>query len=149
MRKQSLLQGAFVLTAAGFVTKILGFATTILQSRILGAEAIGLQMMVMPYAGLLMTVTTLGMPVAVSKVVAEAEASGDRQKIRRILFVSLAVTLAAASALTFGLAYFGQAIAARFLADQRAYYSLMALIPMIPILPSQASSADTSKGARI
>ncbi|HXK97203.1 MAG TPA: stage V sporulation protein B [Limnochordia bacterium] len=134
MRKQSLLQGAFVLTAAGFVTKILGFATTILQSRILGAEAIGLQMMVMPYAGLLMTVTTLGMPVAVSKVVAEAEASGDRQKIRRILFVSLAVTLAAASALTFGLAYFGQAIAARFLADQRAYYSLMALIPMIPIL---------------
>jgi len=134
VRKQSLLQGAFVLTAAGFVTKILGFATTILQSRLLGAEAIGLQMMVTPYIGLLMTITTLGMPVAVSKAVAEADAAGDRQKIRRVLLVSLAVTLATAAVLALAMLYFAKPFAAKFLADQRAYYSLMALAPMIPIL---------------
>ena len=55
MRKQSLFQGAFVLTAAAFVTKILGFATTVIQSRILGAEGIGLQMMVTPFIGLMMS----------------------------------------------------------------------------------------------
>ncbi|HHX01199.1 MAG TPA: stage V sporulation protein B [Firmicutes bacterium] len=134
MRKQTLLQGAFILTAAALVTKILGFATTILQSRILGAEAIGLQMMVAPYVSLLMTITTLGMPVAVSKAVAEAEAASDRQKTKRILLVSLFVTLTAAVILTSAMLYFGKAFSARFLADQRAYFSLMALVPMIPIL---------------
>ncbi|NLM69872.1 MAG: stage V sporulation protein B [Firmicutes bacterium] len=134
MRKQSLLQGAFVLTAAALITKILGFATTILQSRILGAEAIGLQMMVTPYISLLMTVTTLGLPVAISKAVAEAETRGNEAKIKRILLVSLTLTCSTALILTLGLLYFGRAFSEAFLADQRAYYSLMALIPVIPIL---------------
>ena len=134
MRKQTLLQGAFVLTTAGLITKILGFATTILQSRILGAEAIGLQMMVTPYISLLMTVTTLGMPVAISKVVAEADAASDTRKMRRILLIALTATLSMALVLTAVMLYFGRAFSMRFLADQRAYYSLMALVPMIPIL---------------
>ena len=134
VRKQSLLQGAFVLTAAGLITKILGFATTILQSRIIGAEAIGLQMMVTPLIGLLMTITTLGLPVAVSKAVAEAEAQGNKTKIKRILLVSLTLTCSAALILTLGLAYFGKTLSRIFLADQRAYYSLMAIVPVIPIL---------------
>ncbi len=134
MRKQSLFQGAFVLTAAAFVTKILGFATTVIQSRILGAEGIGLQMMVTPFIGLMMTVTTLGLPVAISKAVAEAEAKQDKTKIKRILLISLLVTISLSLVLTFALLYFGKAFAARFLADQRAYYSLMALAPVIPLL---------------
>lgn len=134
VRKQSLLQGAFVLTAAGLVTKILGFATTIIQSRLLGAEAIGLQMMVSPFMGLLMTITTLGLPVAVSKIVAEAESVHDEVKIKRVLMVALSITCTIAAVLTLGILGFGKIIAERFLADQRAYYSLMALTPVIPIL---------------
>lgn len=134
MRKQSLFQGAFVLTAAALITKILGFATTIIQSRILGAEGIGLQMMVTPFIGLLMTVTTLGLPVAISKAVAEAETENNKTKIKRILLISLTVTCSISLILTFTLIYFGRAFALRFLADQRAYYSLMALTPVIPIL---------------
>lgn len=134
MRKQTLLQGAFVLTAAAFITKMLGFATTIIQSRILGAEGIGLQAMVTPFMGLLMTLTTLGLPVAISKSVAEAEIKGDRAKIKRILLISLAVTISISILLTLALLYFGKVFATHFLADQRAYYCLMALAPVIPIL---------------
>lgn len=134
MRKQSLLQGAFVLTFAALITKILGFATTIIQSRILGAEGIGLQMMVMPFMGLLMTITTLGLPVAISKAVAEAETEHNETKIKRILFISLTITCSIGLILMSLLLYFGKTFATHFLADQRAYYSLMALTPIIPIM---------------
>ncbi len=134
VRKQSLFQGAFVLTVAGFATKILGFATTIIQSRIIGAEAIGLQMMVFPLIGLFTTITTLGLPVAISKSIAEAATIKDEAKIKRVLIVALTITCSIALILTSVLLYFGKSFSQKFLADQRAYYSLMALAPVIPII---------------
>lgn len=134
MPKQSLLQGAFVLTAAALVTKLLGFITTIILSRILGAEGIGLQMMVAPFIGLLMTLTTLGLPIAISKVVAEATAAGDNLKIKRVLIISLIITCTTGLIIMLLVLAFGETIATYFLADKRAYYSLMAITPIIPIV---------------
>lgn len=74
MKKQSLVKGAFVLTVAAFLTKILIFINTIIQARLLGPEGIGIKKMVMPFMGLMMTMTTIGLPVAISKLVAEADA---------------------------------------------------------------------------
>ncbi|RXT15402.1 stage V sporulation protein B [Ammoniphilus sp. CFH 90114] len=133
MKKQSLLKGALILTIAALITKILGFANSIIQSRILGSEGIGLVMMVMPLMGLLMTLTTLGLPVAISKLVAEAEVQNKTTQIKQILVVSLVVTGSLSILfvmITLGL---GPIFSTHLLTDQRSYYSLLALIPIIPI----------------
>lgn len=137
MKKQSLFQGALVLTISAFITKLLGFAITIIQSRILGAEGIGLQMMVMPVMGLMMTLTTLGLPVAISKAIAEADSKGDLPRIKRILFISLSITGSLSLVLFIVMSYFSKIFAFHFLADQRSYYSFIALLPVIPILAIQ------------
>ncbi|WP_242877787.1 oligosaccharide flippase family protein [Desulfosporosinus sp. BG] len=59
MKKQCLVKGAFVLTVASFITKILAFSNSIVLSRVLGPEGIGLKKMVMPFMGLMMTHTAV------------------------------------------------------------------------------------------
>ncbi|WP_425804528.1 stage V sporulation protein B [Desulfitobacterium sp. Sab5] len=133
MKKQSLVKGAFILTAAAFITRILIFTNTIIQSRILGPEGIGLKKMVMPFMGLMMTLTTIGLPVAISKLVAEADAEGNRRKVKKILIVSLTLTGSLSIVVMMFSVLSAKAFSSYFLTDQRAYYSFMALIPMIPL----------------
>ncbi|EHQ90889.1 stage V sporulation protein B [Desulfosporosinus youngiae DSM 17734] len=133
MKKQSLVKGAFVLTVAAFISKMLVFSNSIVLSRVLGPEGIGLKKMVMPFMGLMMTLTTIGLPVAISRLVAEADAQGNREKVKKILIISLVIT-GSLSILAVFLSVFGGKVLARyFLTDPRSYNSFMAMIPIIPI----------------
>jgi stage V sporulation protein B len=132
--KQSLIKGTIVLTIAAFITKILGFANGIVMANIIGPEGVGLIMMAMPVAGLLITLTTLGLPVAISKLVAEAEVKKDHQQVKKILIVSLATTSIIGVILMIGAFAGAKLLSSIFLTDQRAYYSLIAVIPIIPII---------------
>jgi stage V sporulation protein B len=132
--KQTFLQGAIILIAAGFITKLLGFINRIVMARLLGPEGVGLYMMAVPILSLVITLTRLGLPVAISKLVAEAEAQGDVARIRRILVVSLAVTSVLSllfTSLTFAGAHL---ISGWLLTDQRAYWALIAITPIVPIV---------------
>ena len=68
---------------AGFITKILGFINRIVMARILG-EGVGLYMMAVPTFILAITLTQIGLPVAIAKFVAEAEAVNDKQRVKNI-----------------------------------------------------------------
>lgn len=134
MKKQTFVQGTFMLTAAALITRMLGFVGGIVTARLLGAEGIGLLMMAHPLLPLVITLTELGLPVAISKLVAEADAQGNPSKEKKILVVSLAVTGALSTVLTL-LALFGsKMIASFFLTDQRAYYAMLAITPITPIV---------------
>ncbi|MGI6038294.1 MAG: stage V sporulation protein B [Limnochordia bacterium] len=132
MKNPSLVQGAIVLTMAAFITKILGFGSNIIQSRLLGPEGVGLIMMVMPLMGLMMTLTTLGLPMAVSRAIAKA--GSDQGEVRQIIRLALAISGSISLLLVFIIITWGGKFALYFLADRRSYYSLMALTPVIPLL---------------
>ena len=134
MSKQSFLQGAFILILAGFITKILGFVNKIVVARIMGAEGVGLYMMAVPTLLLVITITQIGLPVAISKLVAEAEAVNDRKKIKQILVVSLATTGMLSIIFTLGMIGFAPIIAEYFLTDARAFFPLIAISPIVPIV---------------
>ncbi|WP_281887462.1 stage V sporulation protein B [Paenibacillus sp. YYML68] len=140
MREQetSFIRGTVVLTAAALVTRILGFFGSILLARYLGPEGIGLLMMAHPLVPMLITLTSLGLPVAISKLVAEAEALGDTAKVRRIVQVSLMMTISISIVLTLGVFIGAKPIAALILADQRAYYAMLAIVPIAPIVAVSA-----------
>lgn len=134
MSKQTFMQGAIILMLAGFVTKILGFVNKIVMARILGPEGIGLYMMAVPILILVITLTRLGLPVAISKLVAQAVAEGNQHKIKKIMVVSLAITAILSIVFTIGTLFGAKLISSIFLTDARAYYPLVAITPIVPIV---------------
>ncbi|KRE68908.1 stage V sporulation protein B [Paenibacillus sp. Soil750] len=135
---QSFMKGTFVLSVAAFINRILGFISGMYIARVLGAEGIGILMMAHPLVPLVITITELGLPVAISKLVAEANARGERMKVRRILHVSLAVTGFLSVALTTISLFGSEWIASILLSDQRAYYAMLAITPIAPIVAVSA-----------
>jgi stage V sporulation protein B len=134
MTKQTFLKGALILIIAGLITRFLGFVNRIVVARIMGAEGVGLYMMAVPTLLLVITLTQLGLPVAISKLVAEAEAKNDRQRIKRILVVSLTITSILSLIFTLAMIAFAPLVANFFLTDERAYYPLIAIAPIVPIV---------------
>jgi stage V sporulation protein B len=134
MTKQSFLRGAFILMVAGMVTKALGVVNKMVLARIIGEEGMGLYMMAYPTLILTVALTQLGLPVAISKMVAEANALDDRRKIKRILTVSFSVVGALSVLFTTAL-MIGAPIFAKYLfTDTRTLYPLMAIAPIVPIV---------------
>jgi stage V sporulation protein B len=138
MRKQSFIRGTFILTVSSFFTKGLGFLNGVLLARFLGAEGVGLLMIAHPLLPLFITLTELGLPVAISKLVSEAEVKQDEARVKRILTVSLSITGTLSIILTLVALFGSKWIASIFLADQRAYYAMVAITPIIPIIAMSA-----------
>lgn len=134
MSKQTFLRGTFILVGAGFVTKVLGFINKIVVARIIGEEGVGLYMMAVPTFILAVTLTRLGLPVAISKMVAEADAVNDTKKIKKVLVVSLALTGVLSVIWTAGLFIVAPILAKTFFTDERTLYPLLAIAPVVPIV---------------
>ncbi|QDP40718.1 stage V sporulation protein B [Radiobacillus deserti] len=133
MTKQTFLQGTLILILAGMITRFLGFINRIIVARLMGEEGIGLYMMALPTLFLVYTISQIGLPIAISKRVAEAEAKGDLVKVKKILVTSLVVTGTLSIIFFVGLIFFAPIVAHHFLTDERTLYPLLAISPMVPI----------------
>lgn len=72
MKNKSLyLKSTIYLIIGGFITRSLGFLIKIIYTRIIGTEGISLLTIVMPTYSILLTITSLSLPLALSKLVAE------------------------------------------------------------------------------
>lgn len=134
MTKQTFLQGTLVLILAGMITRFLGFINRLVIARLMGEEGIGLYMMALPTMILVITLTQLGLPVAISKRVAEASARNDTAKIKSILIVSLLITAVSSIVFTAGMIFFAPFIAKNLLTDERTIFPLLAIAPIVPII---------------
>ncbi len=70
MSKKTFIKGAFILTLAGVITRILGFFFKIFLSRLIGAEGVGLYQLVMPVCAICYAIGISGFEVAVSRLTA-------------------------------------------------------------------------------
>jgi len=138
MGTQTFIRGTFILSASSLVTRMLGFISSIFLARMLGTEGIGLLMMAQPLVPLMITLTELGLPVAISKLVAEAEVHRDDAKTKKILVVSLIVTGTLSVILTMVALLGSKFFASILLPDERAYYAMVAITPIAPIIAISA-----------
>ncbi|WP_047151234.1 stage V sporulation protein B [Aneurinibacillus tyrosinisolvens] len=134
MSKQTFIKGTLVLVVAGLIVKILGFINRVMLARIIGAEGLGLYQMAVPTFILVISLATFGLNVSISKMVAEADASGDRGKIRLILQISLVIVSVLSFIFTTLMIVGASLISTYFLTDARAYYPLIAIAPIVPIV---------------
>ncbi|QSO52485.1 stage V sporulation protein B [Alicyclobacillus curvatus] len=134
MPQRSFFHGAMVLIAASLVTRIMGFAYRIVLTRMIGAAGIGLFQMVFSVLSLILTFVTAGLPVAISKLVAEAIVQNDRVRVERILRVSVTVILSMAGIFTV-LMWFGRHLIFHYwLTDPRAYPTYICMIPIVAVI---------------
>ncbi len=133
-RMSKFLKGTIILMVAGLITRLLGFINRIVIARMIGEEGVGLYMMAYPTLILVITITQLGLPVAISKSVAEASAKGNHHKVKQILVVSLTITLSFSLLFTPGLMLLAPFISNTFFTDPRTLYPLIAISPIIPIV---------------
>ncbi|MEI5905707.1 stage V sporulation protein B [Bacillus spongiae] len=127
-------KGTMILMLAAFITRILGFINRIVVTKLIGEEGVGLYMMAFPTLVLVITITQLGLPVAISKSVAEAEAQKNTKKIKKILAVSLGVTTGLSLIFTPALILLAPFLSDVLFTDNRIYYPLVAIAPVIPII---------------
>lgn len=132
VRKNTFVQGALILTAAGIIVKFIGAISRIYLSRLLGGEGIGLYQMAYPIYLLCLAVSSAGLPVAISIMVAEKNAIHDYLGGQRVFRISL-MALTATGLFFSALLYFGAhwLIDSGIVRDPRAYWSLLALSPAI------------------
>ncbi|NCU18631.1 stage V sporulation protein B [Pallidibacillus pasinlerensis] len=128
------LKGTLILLFTGLITRVLGFINRILIARFIGEEGVGLYMMAYPTFILVVTLTQIGLPVAISKRVAEAEALGDTAKVKKILVVSLMTTLTLSIIFTPLLFFGAPLLAGTIFTDERIIYPIIAIAPVIPIV---------------
>lgn len=128
----SFFKGTLILTAAGIVVKVTGALNWFFLSRVLGGEGIGLYQLAFPIYFMALSISSAGVPVAISIITAEKLAANDFRGANRVFRLSLTV-LTATGIVTSLLLYFGAdwLITERIVRDARAYYSLVALAPAI------------------
>ena len=132
MAKDKFLKGAMILTLAGLMVKVIGSVNRILLSRLLGGEGIGLYQIAYPIYLLILAVAAAGIPTAISIMVSELLAKGDRRNVKRVFKVSL--KLMALVGLVLALLLFfaaGWLVSSGIIQDARAYYAIVALIPAV------------------
>ena len=83
MKKEKFLISTIILIIGGAITKVLGMLIRIIMTRIVGTEGISLYMLIFPTFSLFMTLSQLGFPIAISKLVAE-----DKHNNKKIVFFS-------------------------------------------------------------
>ena len=80
------ITSTLILILGGAITKILGMVIKIFTTRIVGAEGIGLYMMIMPTFNLFITLSQLGFPIAISKLVSEGKNNNKKIIFSTMIF---------------------------------------------------------------
>jgi stage V sporulation protein B len=131
--KQSFIKGTMILLAAGIINRLLGFIPRIILPRVVGAEGVGLYQMAFPLLMLVLTLVTGGIPLAVAKLVAEAESRQDRARVTRILRLSVSFTLVFGIVAALAVLALVPTLTKVLFTDQRVGYPLLWMCPVIPI----------------
>ena len=87
MNKNLFIKSTLILILSGFLTKILGFIIKVIYTRIIGEYGISLFTIATPTYSLLLTISTLAIPISISKLVSQGSAPdpiypfGERQEV--------------------------------------------------------------------
>lgn len=126
MKKQSLIKGAVVLGFAGVFAKFIGMFFRIPLTMLIGDEGLGYYQMAYPLY-MLFTAVASGVPLAMSKMISERNAQGNKEGIFQVLIQALLFMSILGVGTSFVMLFFSKEFIRFFRWDGKAYYSLVAL----------------------
>lgn len=93
MTKSAFVKGTFILTIAGLLSKIIGSVFRIPLQNIAGDEVLGIFSLVYPVYMVALTLSVAGIPLAISKLIAEANAKNKTSAIKDIFITASILAL--------------------------------------------------------
>ena len=130
--KHRLFQGAVVLTAAGLITRFMGFFFRIFLSHAFGEESVGLYQLIFPVYALCLSISTAGLQTAVSRMTAEKVSRGKPEEAGNVLRIALCLTLILSCAEVLLIQQNANFIAETFLGDPRCAEMLVIISYALP-----------------
>ena len=89
MKNKAFLKGAILLIICNLIGKVFGAVYRIPLAKILGPVGMGMYQLVFPIYCLILTISTSGMPVAISKLVAENNSRHNYSSSKKIFKISI------------------------------------------------------------
>ena len=123
------IKSTLILVIGGIITKLFSFVIRIYFTRVIGTEGIGIYSLVMPTYSLLITITSLGFPIAISALVSRGNIRG-----KKIVFSTLPVSLILNFLLVIFVIFASKFISINLLHNEDTYYPLMALSLVLPFI---------------
>lgn len=127
MKKETFIKSTIILILGGAITKALGMLIKIIMTRIVGTEGISLYMLVFPTFSLFMTISQLGFPIAISKLVSE-----ETYNNKKLVFSIIPFSLLLNFILMLIIIIIAPYLANDLLKEPRVLYPILAIALVLP-----------------
>lgn len=131
MKKLSFMQNTVVLVASNLVTGSLSFLFSIILSKEIGAQGVGLYYMVMPLYVLFICLTSGGATTAISKIIAEKNSENNKKELYKNIMVSIAFFSFWTIFISIIAVILAPFISSSILKDSRTYMPILIFIPAL------------------
>lgn len=132
-KKQNFVEGAFILLLANLLVKVIGALFQIPLKNMIGSgefPAFGLFSMSYRLYTAMLVISTVGLPAALSKMVAEATTLGREREVRRIVKVAAAIFIPVGAVCSL-LLYLGAGKLSSMIKSPDAQLAVMAIAPSV------------------
>lgn len=130
---QRLIRGAFILTAAGLLTRMIGFFYRIFLSHAIGAEGMGVYQLIFPLNMLCYALTAMGIQTAISRFVSAKMALKDSQGANNDFAVGTIFSLILSCAAALAMYRFAPFLSEKILMEPRTLPMLRLMAYSIPM----------------
>ncbi len=127
---RSLFTGTILLLISNIIVKGLGFGYRVILVRLLGTEGIGLIEMVTPVYALLLVIAGGGVQLALSQITAKRQG----ENTTALFTTALVLLLIGGCVVTMVARIFAPFICEHFIADSRAYYCFVTILPAVLVI---------------
>lgn len=132
-KKTALVGGVAILGVAGLISKVIGMFFRIPLTNLIGSGGLGLYQAVYPTYSLLLTISTAGIPVAISRLVSESVTMGKRKNALAILRTALVLLTGIGLLFTLLMLSFSGQLASR-MGDAEAQAGFIAIAPAVVLV---------------
>ena len=134
IKKQTFLQGTAVLAMATVLVKLMGFLFKVPLNNIIGDTGFGYFNTAYDVYNVLLMISTTGLPVAMSRMISQAQTLGNHAQIKRIYRTSLYVFLTIGMVGSLGMLFFCRQLSVMVTTNENSWAAIAALAPCVLLI---------------
>ncbi len=143
--RKSMVGGMTVLTAVGLICKVMGALYNIPLAWIVGKTGLALYLLVFPTYNMLLTLSSAGIPVAISRMVSYSLAQDDPRNAKRIFRVAQNLLIALGLVSSLLMIVFSPSLARR-VGDPSTTWGFIAIAPSVLLVCSMSAFRGLMQG---
>ena len=134
IKKQTFLQGTAVLAMATVLVKLMGFLFKVPLNNIIGEDGFGYFNTAYDVYNVLLMISTTGLPVAVSRMISQAQALENYAQIRKVYSTSMKVFLTIGVVGTLIMLVFSRQLSVMVTTNKNSWAAIAALSPCVLLI---------------